>query len=119
MKPEVIANYIKLALDKTKDKFTYMVNSSKNQEKNFFGSTFTFYRKVDNNNSYHLRVSKCLYYDFFIKNNAPELMKIACKWDMISWTTGIVPERHNITFKRPVTIGLDNKDCEFDFDRIV
>jgi hypothetical protein len=117
MNPESVANHINKALDKTNDPFFFMVKSSKNQEKYFFGSTFRFYQSIENSNSYHLRVSNCLYYNYFKKNKAPELMRIACKWDMISWSKGIIPEKHGIIFKRPITLGLDNKDCEFDFDR--
>jgi len=51
-------------------------------------------------------------------NNAPELMQVACKWDMVSWTRGIVPDRHKISFQRPVTLGLEGMDCEFIFDRL-
>jgi hypothetical protein len=118
MRPDAIAHYIKISLDKAKDAFAAIVKSSKNQETKFFGSTFVFYRPVDTPDSYHLRVSDCMYNNYFRKNGAPELMKIACKWDMVSWTKGIIPEAHKVVFKRPITLGLDNKDCEFDFDRI-
>lgn len=112
------AKYVEAALDKSKDPFSYIVGSSKNQELNFFGHTFIFEREIDNENSYHLKVKKCLYYDYFKSYNVLELMKIACKYDMVSWTQGIVPEKHKLIFQRPFTIGLDGKDCEFNFDRI-
>jgi hypothetical protein len=43
-------------------------------------------------------------------------MKIACKWDLISWTRGINKERHGIIFERNVMLGNKEKDCEFIFE---
>ena len=77
-----------------------------------------FKRTIDNKSCYHLIVKKCLYFEYFKVNNALELMKIACKWDLVSWTQGIIPKKHKFSFERPVTLGLDNKECEFNFDRL-
>ena len=118
MKAQSVSKHIESALDRSKDPYSYIVKASKKQEKSFFGSTFVFDRKIDNENAYLLVVKKCLYYDYFKSNNAPELMRIACKWDMVSWTRGIVPEKHKVIFQRSATIGLDGKDCEFHFDRL-
>jgi hypothetical protein len=82
MGAESISNYMAKALDNAANKFLYIVNSSKKQEINFFGKTFTFRRVVDNDNKYHLLVKKCFYYDFFKEAKMPELMKIACEWDL-------------------------------------
>ena len=117
-KADDISRYIEAALDKSKDPFGYMVNASKHQEDRFFGKTFGFVRTKDDENSYQVRVNRCLYCDYFKKNNAPELMKVACKWDLISWSQGIIPDRHKVMFKRPVTLGLDGKDCVFSFKKI-
>jgi hypothetical protein len=118
MKTQSISKFIESSLDKSKDPFSFMILSSKNQESNFFGKTFIFDRTIDTKDSYHLKIKKCFYYDYFKSNNSPELMKIACKWDMVSWTQGIVTKKHRMIFQRPLTLGLDNKDCEFNFDRI-
>jgi hypothetical protein len=116
MEAESVAKYMEQALDKARNKFAYIVNSSKKQELNFFGKTFEFNRAIDNENKYHLNVRRCFYYGFFKENNAEELMKIACKWDLISWTRGINKERHGIIFERNVMLGNKEKDCEFIFE---
>ncbi|EQA47029.1 L-2-amino-thiazoline-4-carboxylic acid hydrolase domain protein [Leptospira broomii serovar Hurstbridge str. 5399] len=118
MKPDNIGKYILNALNKSTDPFGYLVGTSKRQETNFFGSTFSFSTTVDDLNSYHLLVHNCFYNNYFREHQVPELMKIACKWDMISWSKGIIPEKHGITFSRPATLGLDNSDCKFNFERI-
>jgi hypothetical protein len=118
MKADSISKYIENTRDKSNDTFKYMVNASKNQEKFFFGKTFIFDRKKDDSKSYHVHVSRCLYFDLFNKNHVTELMEIACKWDMISWSCGIKPQKHKIVFERPFTLGLDGRNCEFNFDKI-
>lgn len=118
MGSDSVAGYISVALDRAKDRFAYIVRSSKRQEVGFFGTTFEFYRPTDTEGAYRLRVRSCFYNDFFRKNGLPELMRVACRWDIISWSKGIVPERHGIRFSRPKTLGLDNVDCEFDFERL-
>lgn len=117
MGADSVAGYISSSLDKAKDKFASIVKSSKQQEVDFFGKTFDFYRPLDTDRVYQLRVRSCLYLDFFRENGLPELMAIACRWDMISWSKGIDPTRHGIVFSRPKTLGLDGVDCEFDFER--
>ncbi|EPG74979.1 L-2-amino-thiazoline-4-carboxylic acid hydrolase [Leptospira fainei serovar Hurstbridge str. BUT 6] len=118
MKPDKIAKYILKALNKSKDPFQYMVNVSKRQESNFFGSTFSFSRATDDLNSYHLLVHDCFYNSYFRRHQVPELMKIACKWDLISWSKGVSQDRHGITFSRPTTLGLNDSDCQFNFERV-
>jgi hypothetical protein len=117
MKSDTVAGYVKKALDKAKDPFKEMVKTSKKQEKDFFGSTFRFSRLVDDDRAYLARVSDCFYLNYFRNNNALELMQIACKWDLISWSKGIIPEKHGLTFSRPFTMGLDDKDCDFGIKR--
>jgi hypothetical protein len=118
MKADKIAAYIRKSLDKAADPFRMMVGNSKNQEKNFFGTTFCFNRLVDDGKAYLSRISDCFYNNYFRVNHTPELMKIACKWDLISWSKGIIPEKHGFVFERPFTLGLDDKDCDFSFKRI-
>jgi hypothetical protein len=113
-----IAKYMAKALDKAECKFIYIVNSSKKQEVDFFGKAFIFLRTVDNENKYHLLVKKCFYYDFFKETGNPELMKIACEWDLVSWAGAIDEEKHKVKFERNVTLGASEKVCEFIFERI-
>ncbi len=117
MNVDKIANYISKALGKSRNPFEYMVKVSKNQERNFFGSTFVFSRPRDDQDSYRLLVHNCMYNNYFRKQNLPELMQIACKWDMISWSKGIHPKKHKMLLSRPVTLGLNGTNCEFNFDR--
>jgi hypothetical protein len=118
MHPEYVVRHIRTILDRSADPFSAMVRASKRQEKKFFGNTFEFTRPSDDNDKYHLLVHRCFYNDFFRINGAPELMTIACRWDLISWSQGIVPEKHGIKFSRLVTLGFDGKACTFDFERI-
>jgi hypothetical protein len=95
---DAIAARVRHTLDKAKDPFHEIVKASKYQEKYFFGNTFEFTRQVDNHNRYLALIHKCFYNDFFRRNGAPELMKIACQWDFISWSKGIEPEKHHVSF---------------------
>ncbi|RHX88713.1 L-2-amino-thiazoline-4-carboxylic acid hydrolase [Leptospira stimsonii] len=119
MNAEGISKFIETALDKSKDPFNFIVTASKQQETNFFGNTFRFSRIKDGFDSYHVHVNECMYNEFFKENAYPELMTIACKWDMISWSRGIKQEKHKIFFERPVTLGLNGEDCKFKFERIL
>jgi hypothetical protein len=119
MGADAVAGYIAKGLDRAKDCFAYIVASSRRQEVSFFGRGFGFYRPVDSDKAYHLRVRKCFYLDFFRKIGFPELMAVACEWDLISWSKGIDPVRHGISFSRPLTLGLDDSDCQFDFEKLV
>lgn len=117
LRADAVAGRIRAALDRSKDPFRTMVSSSRDQEENFFGDSFTFQRPVDNEKNYTLLVHRCFYNDFFRRHDALFLMRIACNWDLVSWSRGIHPERHGVTFERPVTLGLDDTPCEFRFSR--
>jgi hypothetical protein len=117
MHADEISARVRQTLDKARDPFRAIVNASKHQERHFFGNTFSFSRNIDDENHYLAVVQKCFYNDFFRANGSPQLMKIACKWDFISWGKAIIPERHGLTFSRPVTLGLDGGECPFSFDR--
>ncbi|MDR1031393.1 MAG: L-2-amino-thiazoline-4-carboxylic acid hydrolase [Treponema sp.] len=119
MGAESIEKYMARALDRAKDAFAYIVESSKKQEVDFFGKVFEFNRLIDNENKYQLDIKKCFYYEFFHENNSEELMEIACKWDLISWIQGIDKQKHKINMERNITIGNKEKDCEFIFERII
>lgn len=118
MRADSVSERVGKVLDRSRDPFRAMIAMAKIQEEKFFGNTFTFVREIDNGNRYRAVVKRCFYNDFFRKNNAPELMRIACRWDLVSWSKGIVPERHGVRFSRPVTLGLDDKECPFDFERV-
>jgi hypothetical protein len=118
MQADAIANRIRAMLNKAKDPFMVMVNASKHHENKFFGNTFQFSRMIDNDSQYQAVFHKCFFNDYFHNNGVPELMKIACAWDLISWSKGIDPEKHRLTFSRPVSLGLNGKDCSFTFNRL-
>jgi hypothetical protein len=118
MQADSIADRVRRMLDKSKDPFRAMVNSSKSQERDFFGDTFEFTRPVDNDARYTAIVHTCFFNDFFRKNSAPELMRIACQWDLISWSKGIDPQKHHVAFSRPETLGLGGTSCPFSFTRL-
>lgn len=118
MRADSVSERVGKVLDGSRDPFRAMIATAKTQEERFFGNTFTFVREIDDDTRYRAVVKRCFYNDFFRKNNAPELMRIACRWDLVSWSRGILPERHGIRFSRPVTLGLDDKECPFEFERV-
>ncbi len=119
MRADSVSIMVMKMLDRSRDPFRAIVATAKRREERFFGNTFTFTRETDDDRRYRAVVKKCFYNDFFRKNGAPELMRIACQWDLISWAKGIAPERHGVRFSRPVTLGLDGKECLFCFERVV
>lgn len=118
MRADSVSERVMKMLDRSRDPFRAIVAAAKRQEERFFGNTFTFIRETDDDRRYGAVVKKCFYNDFFRRNGAPELMRIACQWDLVSWAKGIAPERHGVRFSRPVTLGLDGKECLFCFERV-
>ena len=110
--------YLEKMLDKSKNPFDTMVKISKKQETEFFGSTFRFERVFDTTERYSSLVHRCFYLDVYRRLETPELMKIACRFDLISWSQGINPEKHKVFFSRPKTLGLDGVPCDFSFRKL-
>jgi hypothetical protein len=113
----MLAKRVERTLDRSRDPFATMTRLSKDQEKRFFGDGFRFDRIADDESSYRVEVRRCLYCDYFRENGLPELMRVACAWDLASWSLGVAPERHRMRFERPITLGLDGEDCDFRFYR--
>jgi len=80
-----------------------------------YGSSFTI-NAESNTNQYTLIINKCCFNDFFKRNNAVELTPIFCEWDKL-WSEEINRNKNcGIIFTRPSTLGIDNKNCRFEFN---
>jgi hypothetical protein len=115
LKPATLAGRVERTLDRSRDPFATMTRLAKGQGMRIFGEGFRFARLVDDESSYRIEVRRCLYRDYFRGNGLPELMRISCAWDLVSWSRGIVPERHGMRFERPFTLGLDGRNWDFRF----
>ena len=82
--------------------------------KNRYGNSFSV-QEEKAEDQYAMVISKCCYNDFFIRNKKPELTSIFCAWDSL-WSEEINRNRScGIRFERPSTLGIDQKDCRFEF----
>jgi hypothetical protein len=111
-----ITAYTREALQQGDDAFTRIVQMSKARELDYFGGDFGFERPRDDDNAYHLLITRCAYARLFATWGLPELTGLFCRLDE-AWIRAIAPATHGVTFSRPTTIGWGGKRCEFLFDR--
>lgn len=100
-------------LDYSSDPYQSLVTASKEREQNFFGESFEFYRQIDNEYGYVLHVKKCLFHLVLEELNRQELQHSLCRMDL-GWINGIIPEKHNLQFVRPITFATGNT-CQMWF----
>lgn len=63
-----------------------------------------------------MRVTRCLYGDFFRRHDAPELTELYCAWDL-NWASEVSPAKHGMRFERPSTLAAGKNSCDFVFVR--
>ncbi len=107
---------VRAALDQAPDPMAVLVAASKEREELFFGRTFTFERKQENEQAYLLHVKQCFYHRFCVANGTPELMQVLCEWDW-TWADAIDPQKHGFWFELPTTLGYGDDVCRFCFRR--
>jgi len=115
---DVIQASVRTALDAASDPMRVLVEASKQREVYFFGRTFGFERRQDDDQAYLLLVTECFYHRFAVANAAPELMTVLCQWDWI-WADAISPKRHGFSFELPTTLGYGGDACRFCFRRLI
>jgi hypothetical protein len=104
-------------LDRAEDPFTAMVGTSKIRETHAFGASFRFERPRDDNEAYHLNITRCLWHSFFAAEGCPELTTIFCAFDE-AWIGAVDPARHGLRFERTTTLGEGGELCPFHFTRV-
>ena len=102
-------------LDQATDPFAAIVAASKEREATYFGSSFTFKRPVDDENTYVLDITRCLFHDGLVAAGRTQLQSVLCRFDL-NWADAIDPNRHHLRFVRPVTFATGDS-CRMCFLR--
>lgn len=102
-------------LDEATDPFAALVAVSKDKEQSFFGPSFGFQRRLDDDLSYVLDAPSCLYHRMLVASGRPDLQEVLCRFDH-NWIDAIVPERHQVRLSRPTTFATGNT-CRMVFLR--
>jgi len=109
--------FMKLYLFFDRKPFKRMVKISKTKQVKHYGNqNFTHHVVKDDNQSYHLHIKKCFFFDFFKANNALEVMPLFCSMDNI-WGDLLVPHKNGVQFTRPKLLSKGDSHCFFKFDR--
>lgn len=109
--------FMKLYLLFDRKPFNRIVKISKiKQIKHYGDQNFAHEIVKDTEQSYHLHVKKCFYFDFFRGHNALEIMPIFCAMDDI-WGDLLLPQKHGVSFSRPQLLSKGDSHCFFKFER--
>jgi L-2-amino-thiazoline-4-carboxylic acid hydrolase len=109
--------FMKLYLFFDRKPFKRIVKISKEKQVKHYGNHhFTHHIVKDTEQSYHLHIKKCFFFDFFRSNGAMEVMPIFCSMDNI-WGDILIPHKHGVTFTRPELLSKGDSYCFFKFDR--
>lgn len=94
--------------------FEQMSRNFKSRGEQYFGSHFTYDETWNGANEVTFGVSKCLFKNFFQKNNTPELTPLFCAMDSI-WSQELNTGKYNVRFDRPSIMSLGDDKCRFRF----
>lgn len=109
---------VRRQLDSAPDAYQFIVDVSKDKEKNFFEAPdFQFRRPRDTSDSYHLEIHKCWYMETLQHLGATEIGPCFCSFDK-TWYDPIDPKKHGMRFTRPSTIADGSDRCRFNWDRV-
>ena len=97
-----------------KQAFEQMSRNFKSRGEQYFGNHFTYDEKWNGANEVTFGVSKCLFKNFFQKNDAPELTPLFCAMDSI-WSQELNTGKYNVRFDRPTIMSLGDDKCRFRF----
>ncbi|AXB45251.1 L-2-amino-thiazoline-4-carboxylic acid hydrolase [Amycolatopsis albispora] len=114
---DIVHDSTRAMLDAAEDPFAAMVASAKAREKHTFGAGFTFDRRADDDQRYHVDVVRCFYYQVLDAHSATDLAPLMCDFDT-NWMGAIDPAQHGFRFERATTIGYGGARCPFYWDRV-
>jgi hypothetical protein len=80
-----------------------------------YGCGWTYEQGIKDERRYFVNVRKCGFADFFLDNDAREVLYLLCATDYI-W--GDALEEYGIRFERPTTLSEGSDACRFQFFKI-
>lgn len=113
----LIKTATRLMLLFSRDPMNTLDNYTKNRIPPIYGKAFEFVEEGSADEQYTMRITKCFYNEFFIKNETTELTHLFCEWDK-NWIDPISPSKHGVRFIRATTIADGQDSCPFTFRRI-
>lgn len=112
----MIRNATRAMLFLARDPMAALVNYTKTRIPPIYGDVFKFSNEGNEERQFTMRISTCFYHEFFIRNEAQELTRLFCAWDM-NWIEPISAEKHGVTFRRETTLADGGDSCPFTFIR--
>ena len=100
-----------------RDPFRLMVNISKTKQLAYYGQSFDYELAEDTDDAFVLKVHRCFYHSYFVRNGAPELGAMFCLKDN-NWADALDPSKVGFRFDRPTTLARGGSCCQFEFRRI-
>ena len=100
--------------DKPQESFAKVARNFVALGRRGFGSGFTYEPDVKTADRTWVNISHCFFYDFFRRNNAPEITRVMCALDIV-WAKKLKTDGHNVRFERPVTMVDGGEVCQFHF----
>ena len=100
--------------DKPQESFDKVAHNFINRGKRGFGTGFTYKPDISTADRTWVNISHCFFYDFFRRNNAPEVTRVMCALDIV-WAKKLKVDGHNVRFNRPATMADGGEVCQFHF----
>jgi len=93
-----------------RDPFRLMVNISKTKQLAYYGQSFDYELAEDTDDVFVLKVHRCFYHSYFVRNGAPELGAMFCLKDN-SWADALDASKVGFRFERPTTLARGGTCC--------
>jgi hypothetical protein len=118
---EQIAWYIEarfgISQDAPQEAFCRLSETFKPRGDASFGGSFRYVEDLRDERRVFVNIEKCLFEEFFRRNDAPEVTPILCAFDEV-WADELSDPRYGVRFERPTTLAGGDDACRFQFTKI-
>jgi len=83
------------------------------KERPLYGSYFEMEFWRPDPKTFEMKVTRCLFHDFFVRHGAPRVNTVLCAWDA-NWMRGIDPAVSGLRAERNSLLSLGDDACRFD-----
>lgn len=116
-----IQTYIKGRFDVDRDEpagaYQAVLSTFKARGEKFFGDAFVYDQETNGDSETTFGVRKCLFKDYFSRNDATELLPLFCAMDTV-WSQEMNTGPYNVRFDRPTIMSVGDDKCRFRFRRV-
>jgi hypothetical protein len=83
----------------------------------YFGQGWVYELEVQDEERCFVNVVQCLNRDFFLVNDAPQVLPALCCGDDV-WAEELNKDKYNVRVQIPTTMGAGDDKCRFQFFRV-